>query len=310
MLLRPLWVFIVVFGLCSFRAHSLEMNGFDVSKTSVPKAQILRGGPPRDGIPSIDFPKFIPAEKVTYLRDDDVILGLTHQGQARAYPLRILVWHEIVNDHFGDRPIAVTYCPLCGTAMVFASDVDGQRLSFGVSGLLYQSDVLMYDRQTESLWTQIGHTAISGQYQGKKLEWVASQQMTWQAWREQYPDTLVLSLETGYNRNYWADAYRSYTNSEQTMFPVDQHRDELKPKAWVVGVIIDGQAKAYDLTRLPQGQVVEDKIGRTSIRVQYHRDAKRALVTTANGKIVPSVMVYWFAWQAFYPETQFWVPSF
>ncbi len=182
-------------------------NGFDVSNATIPKSEILRGGPPRDGIPSIDEPKFLSVLDSDYLRDGDQIFGFVEKGDARAYPLRILVWHEIVNDTVGGRPIAVTYCPLCGTCMVFDRRTDEGELTFGVSGLLFNNDVLMYDRQTESLWSQLKMEAVAGPQVGQKMRWLASEQMTWAAWKERYPDSKVLSRESGYGGNYLSSPY-------------------------------------------------------------------------------------------------------
>lgn len=158
---------VMVLVLPSVQVHGREpFNGFDVSHSSVPIAEILAGGPGRDGIPAIDRPRFVMPEQALFLNDDDQVLSVTIDGETRAYPLRILVWHEIVNDKIGTTPIAVTYCPLCGTGMVFSREVDAREVDFGVSGLLYQSDMLMYDRQTESLWSQLEMKAIAGRKVG------------------------------------------------------------------------------------------------------------------------------------------------
>lgn len=190
-----------VSGLSGQCASARQLNGFDVSNATIPVEEIRSGGPPRDGIPSIDHPKIEPAPEVNFLRDDDIVIGVEHKGEARAYPLRILVWHEIVNDVIADKPVTVTYCPLCGTAMVFDATVDGRQRSFGVSGLLFNSDVLMYDRETNSLWSQLGMRAVSGPAVGKTLTWLPSERLTWKAWRTAHPNGEVLSPDTGHRRN-------------------------------------------------------------------------------------------------------------
>ena len=290
------------------QAQVQSVNGFDISNATIPATEIFRGGPPRDGIPSIDEPEFIPVAQVNYLRDDDIVIGLVRDGVARAYPLRILVWHEIVNDIIADKPVAVTYCPLCGTSMVFDARMDGKRRSFGVSGLLYNSDVLMYERETESLWSQIGMTAISGPDVGKELNWIASEHMTWKAWRESQPDSEVLSLNTGHQRDYGGDAYAGYFASDDIMFPVPQTRRELPNKEWVLGVVINGNAQAYPVDQLPDKDAVEAEVGGQRIQVIWNATERRPRVVDADGEAVPSVMVFWFAWQAFYPETGLWKP--
>lgn len=286
------------------------LNGFDVSEASVPPEEILRGGPPRDGIPSIDNPIFIAPNDAVFLKPDDTVLSFGRGDDVRAYPFRILVWHEVVNDKVGDKPVAVTYCPLCGTAMVFARDSKGETLTFGVSGLLHHSDVLLYDRETESLWTQIGTEAISGPKKGEKLEWLPSRQMTWAAWREAHPNGKVLSTDTGHPRDYGQSVYAGYEETPGTMFPVPTNRDDLALKAWVIGVRIEGEAAAYPVDRLPSGEWVHDEVGGEAVRIRYDADAQTAEVEhAANGEELPHVFSYWFAWQAFYPETTVWKAS-
>ncbi len=146
------------------------INGFKLSGLRIARDAIKSGGPPRDGIPSIDQPKFIAPEKADFMKDDDLVLSFTEGKTTRAYPLRVLVGHEIVNETIAGRPILVTYCPLCGTAMIFERKVKGEVRSFGVSGLLYQSDVLMYDRESESLWSQLKMESVSGPLSGTPLE--------------------------------------------------------------------------------------------------------------------------------------------
>lgn len=300
-------LFLVIMLIC-FVSGVQAKNGFDLSKVSIDKDEIFFGGPPRDGIPSIDRPEFIIASKVDYLHDDDIVIGLVRGDTARAYPTRILVWHEIVNDVIGEDAVAVTYCPLCGTAMVFKRKINGKVRSFGVSGLLYRSDVLMYDRESESLWSQLAMKAVSGPAVGKELTWLPSEHITWKAWREKYPKGQVLSTNTGYHRNYGENAYASYFSSDKTMFPVPHTRKELPNKAWVLGVVIDGKAKAYPINDLPSNNAIKDKVGNKQVVVRYDAKKRFPQITGPKGEQIPSVMVFWFAWQAFYPETDLWKP--
>lgn len=294
--------------LACFASGAKAQNGFDLSKASINQKEIFSGGPARDGIPSIDHPKFIAANKVDYLRDDDIVIGLVRGNTARAYPTRILVWHEIVNDMINEEAVAVTYCPLCGTAMVFERKVNGKVRTFGVSGLLYRSNVLMYDRESESLWSQLEMKAVTGPAVGKELTWLPSEHLTWRAWQEKYPHTEVLSTNTGHRRNYRGNAYASYFASEKTMFPVPHSRKELLNKAWVIGVIIDGKAKAYPVNDLATDNAIEDKVGNKQIIIHYDAEKRSPQVTDLQGAQIPSVMVFWFAWQAFYPQTDLWNP--
>ncbi len=286
-----------------------SFNGFNVSNAAIPTSEIFSGGPGRDGIPSIDKPKFIRPTTANFMLPDDLVVSVTVGDKTRAYPLRILVWHEIVNDDLAGLPIAVTYCPLCGTAMVFNRQVGNRTLSFGVSGLLHNSDVLMYDRQTDSLWSQLAMKAVSGSKVNTELEWLASEHLTWSAWKQKYPQGEVLSTQTGSQRNYSGSAYASYEQSPDTMFPVPTHRNELPKKDWVVGVIVDGLARAYPLKSLPPGQAVRDEINSAALEITFHPGSQLVEVRRVeSGEVLPSVKVYWFAWQAFYPETALWKP--
>lgn len=283
-------------------AGTLDRSGFDLSDLRIPRGDIRSGGPGKDGIPAILNPKFVKANRAQFLRKDDIVIGYSAGGQTRAYPLRILVWHELVNDTVGGTPIVVSYCPLCATAMVFARRAGGKNLTFGVSGLLYESDVLMYDRQTDSLWSQLKMQAVAGPMAGTKLTWLPSEQMSWEAWRKKYPGSEVLSTETGFPRNYGHTPYKGYQSSGDTMFPVTKYRNELPQKTLVIGVIVNGVAKAYPLDNLTS---LRDTVGGQAIRIQYDGKAKHATVRKASsGELIPAVTVYWFAWQAFYPRTQ------
>jgi hypothetical protein len=291
-------------------AQQNRLNGFDLANARVERSAILRGGPPRDGIPSIDAPRFLAPLEVDYLEGGDEVISFTHAGHTRAYPLRILVWHEIVNDELAGRPVVVTYCPLCGTGMVFDRRVGDRTLTFGVSGLLYQSDVLMYDRETESLWSQLSREAVTGEFAGTELRWLPAEQMTWAAWRTRHPEGAVLSTETGFQRNYKRLPYAGYEASPELIFPVPEHRVELPRKEWVLGITIAGAPHAYPLKDLPDRQIVEDQVNGRRLELFHDRSARHVRVTDAiTNELIPSVRVYWFAWQAFYPRTTLWSPD-
>jgi hypothetical protein len=287
-------------------AQASRLNGFDVSDAIVPTEAIERGGPPRDGIPAIDRPRFVAAAK-SGLSDDDRVLGLVRAGVARAYPVKILNWHEVVNDRVGGEPLAITYCPLCGTGMAFEARVAGREASFGVSGLLYNSDVLLYDRGTESLWSQIMARAISGPLKGAVLTMVPLTHTSWADWRARHPASEVLSTETGFARDYGRDPYAGYDKVPRLMFDV-QHRDERVPvKEWVLGLRVGGEAKAYPfstLDRLADGEgLLRDRVGGQAVQIRFDRTHRSAEAFDAAGQPLPAVMAYWFAWVAFYPHT-------
>ena len=161
--------------------------GFDTMKSNIPVADIVSGGPPKDGIPALVEPKFVAAHDATYLQPEDRIIGVVRNGMTKAYPLRILNWHEAVNDTIGTTAAVVTYCPLTGSAVVYARTVNRQILSFGISGRLYQSNVLLYDHQTESLWSQLKEEAVTGPQTGTRLRVLPSITTTWNAWRRCTP---------------------------------------------------------------------------------------------------------------------------
>ncbi|MGJ3243080.1 MAG: DUF3179 domain-containing (seleno)protein [Opitutales bacterium] len=287
-------------------------NGFDLSDASVPADEVMSGGPGRDGIPAIDEPRFIDPGDADFLKPDDKVIHVSLKGEHRAYPVRILDWHEVVNDTIAGEPVAVTYCPLCRTAMVFHREIDGEVTSFGVSGLLYNSDVLLYDRASESLWSQLKTEAVSGPHKGKKLEWLPSTVMTWEGWRERFPKGRVLSKKTGYSRPYWRDNYRDYHDSPNLMFPVNGVREipGLKPKSLVVGTVIDGQPAAFKVDDLPKGQPIQTRVGGTPVLILRDADSDAVTFTRPEtGEWLPGTPAYWFAWSAFYPESEIWTAA-
>jgi hypothetical protein len=288
-------------------AAARTLNGFDLRGALVPMEAILAGGPPRDGIPAIDRPRFVAAAAAR-LAGSDRVLGIQIGPTARAYPIRILNWHEIVNDQLEGQPVAITYCPLCGTGVGFDARVAGQPASFGVSGLLYNSDVLLYDRRTESLWSQILSRAVTGPLKGTALASLPITHTTWAAWRERHPRTEVLSTETGHSRDYEHDPYAGYDKVPQPMFDV-QHRDERVPvKAWVLGLVLDGKAKAYPFETLAKradasGRLF-DQIGGRRVQIRFDRQHASAEAYDAEGRALPSIAAFWFAWVAFHPRTE------
>ncbi len=298
-------VLTIALALATAACAEDTLNDFKLTDLLIERDAIKSGGPPRDGIPSIDEPKYIAPDEAGFMRDDDIVLSYTHDGKTRAYPLRILVWHEIVNETINGKPILVTYCPLCGTAMIFDREVGGKVRSFGVSGLLYQSDVLMYDREDESLWSQLGMKAVSGPLSGTELEWLPSGHLTWKAWKSKHPGGEVLSTDTGHRRNYHGRAYAEYFDSPGIMFPVPRHNQALPDKDWVVGVVADdGSAVAFPIDHLEKTtQATHD-----GVTLEFDPASRLATATGEDGGELPTVTLFWFAWQAFFPETPLWQP--
>ena len=231
------------------------------------------------------------------------ILGVALNGEAKAYPVRILNWHEVVNDSVGGMPVAVTYCPLCGSGVTFSRVVDDKQRSFGVSGLLYNNDVLLYDRESNSLWSQILGKAVTGPSKGVKLEVVPTTHTSWEDWIARHPDTLVLSEDTGHARDYSRDPYAGYDANPVIPFPVANSSSRFDNKDVVLGLEVDGKYKAYPFTELAKTEgLVVDTVGDREIRVAYDAKHRTARVLDAAGKELPSLITYWFAWYAFYPQ--------
>ena len=305
--LQPLFFGLLIFGFPDSISAEQTLNGFSIEKSLIDSNAIHKGGPPRDGIPALYKPDFIPAAKESDLKKKDRVLGLVINRQARAYPVNILNWHEVVNDEIEGTAFVITYCPLCGTGIAFSAGVDGQPLRFGVSGLLYNSDVLLYDTTTESLWSQIPGQAVTGPFAGTKLEQIPLAHTTWEHWLKQYPNTTVLSRQTGYVRNYERDPYSGYAVSNQLYFPVEnQAKGDLHPKEVVLGIAIGDSYKAYPFSILKEygRKRFEDSLNDTPYTIVWNEEAGAAHVLERSGRILPTVQGYWFAWYAFYPDTE------
>lgn len=309
--MRQLFSFsLLILCLSAHNSFAVEKNGFDLTNSAIPIEKILPGGPARDGIPSIDSPNFVSAKKADFLKPDDRILGINYEGVQRAYPINILNWHEIVNDNIKGKSVVVSYCPLCGTGLVYAGDIDGQQQQFGVSGLLYNSDVLLYDRQTESLWSQILSKAISGKRLGMQLKTIPVQHTSWSAWLAQYPNTEVLSQTTGFNRDYSRTPYQGYDHNNDIYFPLNAESRRYHPKERVIGVQIGEQFKAYPIVELAkhgQSPLIDQFAGET-LRVEFDVKNRDGLVFDHQGKPLHSINSFWFAWYAFHPDTAVFTP--
>ena len=292
----------IVALLLAWPGAAATKNGFDLGNSELRRGDIKSGGPAKDGIPAIDHPIFLRAPNANWLQEDDRVLGITIGRHVRAYPIRIMDYHEIVNDQFGERYITITYCPLCGTGVAFASDAPA---AFGVSGLLYNSDVLLYDRRTDSLWSQLLGRAISGPRKGERLTMIPLQHTTWRDWVSRHPDTFVLSLRTGHPRDYSRSPYAGYESNREIYFKVTNRSRKYHPKEWVVGVELGGEFKAYPFSELSAARVpMRDELGGQSFQVHFDAENDRGWVTDLEGEEIPSVRAFWFAWYAFHPETE------
>ena len=305
--------------------------------------EIEWGGVKKDGIPTLQNPAVIRAKDAKYLGSKDLVFGVYLDGVARAYPHRILDWHEMTNDVVGDTPISLSYCTLCGSGIVYDGRVEMKQYTFGSSGLLYRSNKLMYDNQTKSLWSNLTGEPVSGKLvdSGIKLKMLPVVVTTWKEWVKMHPDTEVLDPETGYELDYANPPYEEYFSSDDTMFPVWLEDDRLEKKDWVFALIVNDKPKAYPLKDLKKERVVHDQLGGKEIVLvvekssgavrAYESDGRRFKRGDDDGQVIeqgsgsawriteeslndpsgkhqlarlPGHNAFWFGWYAFYSETE------
>ncbi len=311
----------------------------DGIKHTIPLDQIRSGGPPKDGIPSIDEPIFSTTDGL--IADSDIVIGIATETEVKAYPLFILVWHEIVNDVIDDIPVAVTYCPLCYTSQVFIRSIDDKTVEFGTSGKLYNSNLLMYDRLTNSYWSQATGTAVKGDLAGQSLSIIPFDLMRWKDWKNMYPETLVLTTDTGHVRAYGTDPYGNYYTEPNIIFPVTHQDDTLHPKEIIAGLHLDATYKAYRQHDIETESLINDSVGDVPVLLlslfeeNYRVFDRRISDMTLDFEIIDGTIIdtqtgstwnyegvavsgslegeslerlasspgFWFEWVAFHPET-------
>lgn len=303
--------------------------------------EIVWGGVHKDGIPALTNPKLIAADQADYLRDRDLVFGVSINGDTRAYPLRIMDWHEMLNDTIGNVSVSLAYCTLCGSGILYKTSRESDRppFVFGSSGFLYRSNKLMYDQETHSLWNQLSGKPVVGPLVTTDLELEVLPLVitTWQDWRAQHPHTKVLDLDTGYKRDYTpGTAYGAYFNSDDLMFPAAVSDRTLQQKEKVFGLRISGSSKAWPLKQFTIPRAINDRIG--IIPIVLIGDAKSSTVRayrsngilftlkdnnhlTANNETwtitesdligpqgeklsrLPGHIAYWFAWSGYFPHS-------
>ncbi|MGB0513281.1 MAG: DUF3179 domain-containing protein [Wenzhouxiangellaceae bacterium] len=271
---------------------------------SVEFEKLYQGCPARDCIPAIDSPKYVTADAASeFLVDRELIIAIDHNGDKRAWPIRVLDFHEIVNDTIGGDPIAVTWCPLCGSGLAFHRVLNGEPVEFGVSGVLHDSDLVMYDRATDTLWQQITGEAIMGPLLGQQLTEVPLTITEWATWRDAHPDTRVLSLDTGYDMEYAVDRrYAAYEESDRLPFPPSRRDLSVHPKAVVHGFTIDGQHLAVMDENLGD-EPLQAKLADKTLKIARGGDGSVTAVDS-DGNEYASTRLFWFAWFNFHPNTE------
>ena len=271
---------------------------------------LLVGNPRKDGIPAIDSPKFVSVEE-TEFKDDELIIGLDINGDVRAYPYSIMNWHEIVNDTVGGVPVSVTYCPLCETNSVFVRRVNGQETTFGVSGGLYHSCLVMYDRLTDSLWVQPWGKPVAGpSINTKQLERVPAVRTTLGAFKEQHPEVKVLSTDTGHRRNYSSYPYGTFYTDEEIYFPV-RNQDKLTSHPKEISFVIfsdevedifdmyGGESFIFTLKEIKEKGEINVVLDSKEIQIIYSEDLD-APVAFFEGKEIPIMALFGFVYPAFF----------
>ena len=282
----------------------------DGVRHTVPLDQIVGGGPAKDGIPSIDNPAFISVKEAEdFLSDTEPGLAYSDGTTHRFYPFQILVWHEIVNDHVNDKKVLITYCPLCLTASVFDPIVNGERVEFGTSGKLWQSNLVMYDRKTDTYWSQVLGEAIKGDLAGTKLPLLTSDQMLFGNWKKQFPNGEVLSKDTGTIRFYGSSPYGSYFDVQNFSLSLVSNTDKrLSNETFVFGIEIDGKAKAYSTSAVKQVGEITDMFNGTTFVLKYDEelDVVRMSKQLPDGSLerVNPISGFWFSWVAAHPDTE------
>lgn len=303
--------------------------------------EIVWGGVKVDGIPPLEHPRFIEAGEAEYLEGTDVIFGVYLNGEAKAYPKRILAWHELFNDTVGGMEVTCAYCTLCGSAVLYDQRVGKRQFDFGTSGFLFRSNKLMYDRQTRSLWSALEGVPVTGKLVGSelKLKRLPIVTTTWSAWRKSHPRTRVLSLETGHRRDYGEGvAYRAYFATQELMFPVRYRDPRLSNKQEVVALLLEGEAVAYDTAFLGENPLHQDRVGSQSVviltdrsganrvydatGVTFTRWNRKARLTDSRGQSwkvseealtnkagekrlrLPAHRAFWFGWHNQFPDSR------
>jgi hypothetical protein len=263
-ILTLLFAVLIIFSSCNTDNLSVPFSDWNI-----PEKDIISGGPAKDGIPSLFNPRTISAAEANYLSDEDLVVGIVVNGEARAYPHTILDWHEVVNEDFSrDKPLTISYCPLTGTSIIFEGNNSGRKLTFGVSGLLYNNNLIMFDRQTNSHWPQMRLQCDQGTLRNTKQKVYPAIETSWGSWKKLQPNTVVLSTNTGFARPYDrpGSAYPGYTDpNAPPLFSnaVSFRDDRLPPKQRVHGVIAgDGpdnyKTRVYVIDRTRQTRIIND----------------------------------------------------
>lgn len=277
-----------------------EANYFELTNLEIPISEIYPGAEKRTGIPVLNEPQFDePNMAAAWLDDSDMVLGVAHNGVAKAYPLRVISWHEVVNDNFDGEDVLVTYSALTHSGQAYK----GQEAA--VSAMVFNNNTLFYDKATRSLWGQLSGQAVSGELGGNNLEKVAVVYTSWKEWRMMHAETVVLSTSNSNVIDYTTAAYTEYEGTIELPFPVSYTNKRLPLKSKVIGLEVDGKYKAYPFSMLRNGNgLVEDFFNGMKVRIRYNESTGSVYTTDEEGELLPVVVSYWYAWYAYHTDTK------
>jgi len=289
----------------------------DGTKYLIDPDEIKSGGPPKGGIgvdrgiPAIaeENIKFVSVNEADeWIEDNELVLALNYKDVERVYPLQILVWHEIANDNIAGEPILITYCPLCGSGIAYERkiEVNGEKVEarFGTSGKLYNSNLVMYDEETDTYWQQIDGKAIVGKLTGQELKEISIDTVVWRDWKTAHLNSEVLSQDTGFSRQYGKDPYGSYYEDSFLIFDVNVQDNRIHPKTVVFGIEVDGNYKGYKEEDLITKKTIDDEVNGTNVKIEREDDGIVKITNLDTGEEIVKERDFWFAWYAFHPETK------
>ncbi|MCA9401669.1 MAG: DUF3179 domain-containing protein [Candidatus Omnitrophica bacterium] len=294
---------------------SASIGEFDQSNPQIDLNLLKATGADKDAQAAIDQPEYVKADKISYIRDDEMIVGVVIGNEERAYPVKILNWHEVINAEYIGQSLkvyyAVTWSPLTNTPIVFDRTVFAEVLEFGVSGLLLNNNLVLYDKTYQGLWSQMLAKGLSGPLSYHRLDILPSEYTTWGQWKKAHPNTRAITLKTGYWKDYNKDPYQRYRHQQKILYPVEHQDKKYFNKRIGLGVSFEGIHKLYFLDRLEKikDQPALDKIGEVEVKIEKTPAGSWQvfriddLPENAN-RYIASFPVYWFAWKAFFPDTE------
>jgi len=276
----------------------------DSTPRSVDFGKLVQACPVRDCIRSIDNPRFVTSDQASFLNADDLILGVVIGGDARAYPAKILDHHEIVNDTVGGKPIAITYCPLCGSGVAVSRVIGDVLTEFGVSGILYNSDLVLYDRASNTLWSQIEGAGVAGPNTGKKLETLPVTMTRWSRWQKKHPAGKVLSTDTGFDEDYSVDRFADYRAGTRIYLPLSDEDDRVHPKTVVFGTSIGGRPVAVSEAAFENTSRIDLNMAGRDLTLSMAKDGTVTISDRDSHEKWSTGRLFWFAWYTFNPSTE------